>query len=74
MKAQSTSSHDREIEVVETIIDQLKQCLVIFYRARAFDEFQETLKDIRTCKTELKKLKAKRNLEQGEATDGAEIQ
>jgi hypothetical protein len=62
----------REIQVVEVIIDQLKSCLVIYYKAKMYDEFKETLKDIQTCKTELMKLK--RNLDQGETKDGAKIQ
>jgi hypothetical protein len=71
MKAQRTI--EREIEIVETIIAQLKECLVIFYKAKMYDEFKATLKDIETCKTELKKLK--RNIQdQGEAKDGAKIQ
>jgi hypothetical protein len=70
MKVQRTI--EREIEVVEVIIDQLKSCLVIYYKAKMYDEFKTTLKDIQTCKTELMKLK--RNLDQGETKDGAEIQ
>jgi hypothetical protein len=72
MKAPHTI--EREIEVVETIIGQLKSCLKIYYQARMHEEFFSTLKDIRTCKTELKKLIAKRNSVQGEAKDGAKIQ
>jgi hypothetical protein len=65
---------DREIEVVEVIIDQLKSCLVIYYKAKMYDEFKTTLKDVQTCKTELKKLIAKRNTELGEEINGAKIQ
>lgn len=73
MKVSSTTI-EREIEVVETIIVQLKKCLSMYYKNKMYCEITETLKDLRTCKTELNRLIAKRNSEQGEAINGAKIQ
>jgi hypothetical protein len=69
MKVQS--SIDRDIEVVETIITQLKTCLKIYYKAKMFDEFEVTLKDIETCKKELQKLIIAKDM-QGETVYDAE--
>ena len=55
-------SIDREIQVVETIINQLNSCLTIYRKNEMHDEFKITLKDIITCKQELNRLIAKRNL------------
>jgi len=49
-------SIDREIEVVEHILDQLNQCLVIFISSRNFKEIKSTKNDIQKCKVELKRL------------------
>lgn len=54
MKDNHTIEH--EIEIVEMIIDQLKQCLAIFKISENHDSYQETLKDIEKCQTELQKL------------------
>lgn len=47
---------DREIEVVETIIGQLENCLEIYANLEMYNEFRITLQDIQKCKIELKKL------------------
>lgn len=54
MKAPHTI--DREIEVVRTIIKQLKECLKIFKNAGMQKDIQATIKDIQKCKQELKRL------------------
>ena len=66
-------SIDKEIEVVETIIAQLKHCLKIYNQAKMYREMKITKKDIHKCRVELKRLYAKRNTEQGEPSDGAKI-
>jgi seryl-tRNA(Sec) selenium transferase len=63
MKASQSRQLEREIEVVKHIIDQLNQCLEIYHDAKLHDEFTTTLKDIQTCKRELKRLIAKRTVE-----------
>jgi ribosome maturation factor RimP len=64
---------EKEILVVEFMIQQMHQCLEIFHDAKLYDEFQVTLKDIESCKEELKKLiRAKDkiiDLNQGETND-----
>lgn len=65
-------SIEREIEVVEHLIDQLNQCLVIFIYSRNFKEIKSTKHDIQKCKVELKRLIAKREAEKndlGETND-----
>jgi hypothetical protein len=53
-------SIDREIEVVETIIAQLKVCLRIYYDENLFKEIKITKRDLQKCKVELKRLNAKK--------------
>jgi hypothetical protein len=64
---------DREIEVVETIISQLNQCVGIYRNAGSRIDLKNTLKDIAICKAELKKLvaakKAEMEADEGAATD-----
>lgn len=62
MKAITSQQLEREIEVVGHIIDQLNQCLEIYHENKMHDEFKITLKDIQTCKTELRRLIAKRTV------------
>jgi hypothetical protein len=61
---------DREIEVVETIIRQLNQCVGIYKNAGSRTDLKNTLKDIAVCKLELKKLVAAKKAEM-EADEGA---
>jgi hypothetical protein len=49
-------SIDREIEVVEHLIDQLNQCVSIFIHTKNFTEIKNTKHDIQKCKVELKRL------------------
>ena len=56
-------SIEREIEVVEHLLDQLKKCLVIFIRSKNFNEVKNTKNDIQKVKVELKRLYAKRDAE-----------
>jgi|tagenome__1003787_1003787.scaffolds.fasta_scaffold16752250_1 hypothetical protein len=58
MKAQI--SIDREIEIVETIIAQLKECLKIYYKRKLHKEIKITKRDLEKCKVELKRLNAKK--------------
>jgi hypothetical protein len=53
-------SIEREIEVVEHIIEQLIDCLKIFLKSKMHEEFQVTLKDIQKCQQELHRLISKR--------------
>jgi hypothetical protein len=70
------STIEREIEIVETIIGQLNQCLAIFYKRKKYKDFKETLKDIQMCKKELHRLMAEKNtvkdIQQGEKVNDAE--
>jgi hypothetical protein len=59
----------REIEVVQTILRQLDECLTIYYRAKDFDKFKVCLEDYYKVSAEYKKLIAARNVEMG-ATKG----
>ncbi len=61
---------DREIEVVEKIIDQLNKCLGIFLANKMHRDQRNTLKDIAICKAELKRLIAAKEAEK-EAAKGA---
>lgn len=61
---------DREIEVVEKIIDQLNKCLGIFIAEKMHRDIRDTLKDIAICKAELKRLIAAKTAEK-EAAKGA---
>lgn len=54
---------EKEIQVVETLISQLNKCLAIYYKEKQYTEFRITLTDIRTCKTELKRLIVAREAE-----------
>ena len=49
-------SIEREIEVVENLIDQLNKCVVIFRHSKNFKEIKNTKNDIKKCKVELKRL------------------
>jgi hypothetical protein len=66
MKEQSTSILKREIEVLEIIIGQLKQCLGIYYKEKNFKDFRSTVNDLRKCRKELTKLKNTLDIKQGE--------
>ena len=72
MKVQRTI--DREIQVVEHLIDQLNQCLGIFKNAGNCEAYKETLNDLATCKKELQNLISKRISIQGEEMHGYKIQ
>lgn len=61
---------DREIEVVERIIDQLNTCLGIFQAKKLHKDKRATLKDIEMCKVELNRLIAEKAAEK-EAPKGA---
>jgi hypothetical protein len=65
-------SLDREIQVVEHIIGQLKQCLAIYHKRKMFEEFKICLSDLQTCKTELQKLIAAQEAEKGAAKNVGE--
>ena len=67
-------SIDREIEVVEHLIEQLNQCLVIFKKSGNRKAYKETLNDLETCKKELQNLISKRISIQGEEMHGYKIQ
>jgi hypothetical protein len=60
--SQSQQLLEKEIKVVEHMIDQLNQLIDIYAKNEMYDEFTTTLKDIQTCKRELKKLIAKRTV------------
>lgn len=67
-------SIEREIEVVETIISQLKNCLAVYYKQKMHDEFKVTMIDIQKCKKELRYLIAKREKEKEQAQDAAAVE
>jgi len=56
---------EREIEVVEHIIDQLNKCFIIYSQNKMRSEIKNTLKDIQLCKAELKRLIAAKEAEMG---------
>lgn len=60
-------SLEREIQVVETLIQQLNGCLALYYKKHMHNEFRETFADIQLCKQELRKLIAAKEAEKGEA-------
>jgi len=66
----NTRHLDREIEVVEKIIDQLNKCLGIFLAEKMHRDKRNTLKDIAICRAELKRLIAAKEAEK-EAVKGA---
>jgi hypothetical protein len=66
-------SIEKQIEIVEHIIDQLNHCLVIYHTRKMYKEIKSTKNDIRKCKVELKRLIAKRKILQGEERHGAKI-
>lgn len=47
---------DKEIEVVETLICQLKKCMAIYHKHKKYEEIKATLRDLKTCKIELERL------------------
>jgi hypothetical protein len=50
------SSILKEIEVVEHMIVQNRKCLVIFHKAKMYEEFRVTLNDLQVLKIELQRL------------------
>jgi hypothetical protein len=50
---------EREIEVLEHMIDLLNRCLYISLKNYRYKEIKSTLSDIQTCKRELRKVKAR---------------
>jgi hypothetical protein len=51
---------NREIEVVENIIEILNRCLVVHKLEKQASSVVSCLNDIRLCKKELKRLKAEK--------------
>jgi hypothetical protein len=54
---------EKEIQIVETLIRQLNQCLFIFHKEHKHKEFRNTIVDVHLCKKELKRLIAAREAE-----------
>lgn len=63
MKESTSQQLEREIQVVEHMIGQLNQLMDIYAKNEMYDEFKNNLRDIQTCKRELKRLIAKRTVE-----------
>ena len=62
---------ERDIFVLETIIQQLENCLMIFIETRKFTQVWDTKKDIQTCKKELKRLNVAKDAEKDAAKGAA---
>ena len=51
------SQIEKEIEVIENIINVLRRCLMIYVKERDYLRMIETMKDIMKCRKELEKIK-----------------
>jgi hypothetical protein len=47
---------EKEIQVVETLISQLKKCMAIYHKNKKYEEIKATLRDLKICKQELERL------------------
>ena len=60
-----TTSHgiDREIMIMQKMIEQLQECLEIYHEQNQHKHFKATISDIQKCKKELKRLIAQKEAE-----------
>lgn len=63
---------EKELRAVDAILVQLNQCLMIHYKSKNRDYFNNTLKDIQKCKVEKKRLIAAKEAEMDAIKGAAE--